>query len=1140
MADDRPIPLKYWSQILSKDSREQGAKFENLVEDLLKVKYDSLAWQATQATHDGKRDFFSSKPKFDDLEEGGSFDYWAECKCYTSNLSIDDIGSTILYAFLREPHVLLIFSYSPLNKNALSTIGSIKGKELDVKCFDGKLLDNELLKHDHILKKHFSVSQADLLPANSSKTAETYINISRDVLKYEFNDQISRRLIEGSEDIFLNETFALDISVRTLVDKATVFEIEIENLKEAVKYFDVLDIDFLKSGKKQVEVKLGQIGQYRLCFKLANAFKQTVFQIRIKIKTLDQDFWEVKKVKIRCIWLMRAPLLGQAHRYLTELIQPRIKNRHTQICFNIYGRSGVGKSRLLHEVTNELISRNIKIIDFQGQKNSVLPFREFFKEIVSKVEHLPLLKLKKTHSIVNSLHTMSFGRRVVYDDTFDFESDLEVCANYLENMAIPASLAIIIDNVQFLSEPILQFLNLLLIQRSSVSSILFFTCFNTDFVVPHTGNEAKSLFESLKIKSTDLRGDFLSLEISGFNTSQAEEYLYSILPDLENFPETSRKLLQASNQEVTDQEFISPLFLEQTLWHLKSNNVIKPDKSGVYFESIELFNQEIRKLPSNINQLFLVRVDFLREQERSSEYLRVLYLLFVFRDFPAHWINSFEIIPADLDYLIESGFVSKVHNLNYRLYHKQLEVFLDSVSFQASTDVLSKAIQFIELKGLQDQYAITYFLLEYDLLQANRQILSLPYVLDQYEKNCIDINVVLRVSDKVFNILMAENTSLNHKDEIKLFIGCCEYIKTYRSFRSAMSLYKKAYTKLLLLQEQYLNSGKGYFEFIHRFVNSYLSLHMDLEAQLLIKRSLQVIDKFEFPSEKVKETLLAKLLNRLCVTHKSLNAPHEAERVVQQSISIAKKYHNIELEIKNYVDYGYLYYKDKQKNELLFDTWNKAIHTFFDYKQEGKYDMVSSREVSIHFHASLVKLIKNEYEDCRKLVDEGLFYARRKFDKFNEIKLILVQSIVEVLDNPTYSSLNHAHKITLSALDKCIAHGSIRSYWVSFHLLAKIEWQLNDHKSSLNNYFKSLEQLRKLISDEGMEKRYLYFFDDLALHYKHSKKDIKPVLGLLFGRDIKERIKGISNMDQDDFIQFRDHFEPSTSITDGKSNFPMP
>lgn len=91
----------------------KGILFENLIEKLLAAMFPKETWRRTIESHDGKRDFVY--PYEETLPE----QKWAECKNYTSNLSINIIAPTLIMGTIEKIESIFFFSYSPLNDNAI-------------------------------------------------------------------------------------------------------------------------------------------------------------------------------------------------------------------------------------------------------------------------------------------------------------------------------------------------------------------------------------------------------------------------------------------------------------------------------------------------------------------------------------------------------------------------------------------------------------------------------------------------------------------------------------------------------------------------------------------------------------------------------------------------------------------------------------------------------------------------------------------------------------------------------------------------------------------------------------------------------------------------------------------------------------
>lgn len=113
----RILVSKYWTAfkktIINKDGKKKtvkdGKKFEELVKNILDLEYGKNRWQDTGETWDGSRDFEWRTP--DSYK-------WAECKNYSSNISLNVISNTLIMAMIDFADEILIFSYSKIKEPA--------------------------------------------------------------------------------------------------------------------------------------------------------------------------------------------------------------------------------------------------------------------------------------------------------------------------------------------------------------------------------------------------------------------------------------------------------------------------------------------------------------------------------------------------------------------------------------------------------------------------------------------------------------------------------------------------------------------------------------------------------------------------------------------------------------------------------------------------------------------------------------------------------------------------------------------------------------------------------------------------------------------------------------------------------------
>ena len=123
----------------------KGILFEDLIEKLLVVMFPNETWRRTIESHDGKRDFVYPK------EESFPDQKWAECKNYSNNLSLNIIAPTLIMGAIENIESIFIFSYSPLNDNAIEGILNYsKTSKRKVELFDGNVLESLICKFHNI------------------------------------------------------------------------------------------------------------------------------------------------------------------------------------------------------------------------------------------------------------------------------------------------------------------------------------------------------------------------------------------------------------------------------------------------------------------------------------------------------------------------------------------------------------------------------------------------------------------------------------------------------------------------------------------------------------------------------------------------------------------------------------------------------------------------------------------------------------------------------------------------------------------------------------------------------------------------------------------------------------------------------
>src|SRR5436853_1309263 len=134
----RFLTPEHWKSFEKPDGRFDGVKFEKLVATLLPRIYPG-EWTPTKYSWDGKKDFY---------QQSGEERRWAECKAHKEPISINVVSPTLIMALIDNAKVILLFSYSRINKNArlyLGQFGALTSRTIRV--YDDETLEELILRH---------------------------------------------------------------------------------------------------------------------------------------------------------------------------------------------------------------------------------------------------------------------------------------------------------------------------------------------------------------------------------------------------------------------------------------------------------------------------------------------------------------------------------------------------------------------------------------------------------------------------------------------------------------------------------------------------------------------------------------------------------------------------------------------------------------------------------------------------------------------------------------------------------------------------------------------------------------------------------------------------------------------------------
>lgn len=324
----------------------KGILFEDLIEKLLVAMFPNETWRRTIESHDGKRDFVYPK------EESFPDQKWAECKNYSNNLSLNIIAPTLIMGAIENIESIFIFSYSPLNDNAIEGILNYsKTSKIKVELFDGNVLESLICKFHNIN------GIADFFPNTDFEKAYSVLK-NKKLRIIKIIKDINGNKISASHLFELGEFFCIYIIVQNLTYEQVNCRISIKNNKEHLIKSDI-SIGFYT-------LPFAGIGEYSIQCQTLNPGNLNC-KLRITVENSEKTFSTTQKIRIideQHLFWIETPAFKILDRCRTHL------ESYSSTSLLIAAESGMGKSTLINILSQEKnIYEKYKILKIDPKMN---------------------------------------------------------------------------------------------------------------------------------------------------------------------------------------------------------------------------------------------------------------------------------------------------------------------------------------------------------------------------------------------------------------------------------------------------------------------------------------------------------------------------------------------------------------------------------------------------------------------------------------------------------------------------------------------------------------------------------------------------------------------------------------------------
>ena len=367
------------------------------------------------------------------------YEIWAECKKHTRSIGLEEISKNVVLVMSYGINELIFFSTSNITETAKLHISKVASKhDFSIGFYYGEKLYNELaiLPIFSYSSKIQNDNQSINISVNLSKyknpesyEKENFIKLTRDTTFYIYitidNNSsynmydVCINIQDNSNMLFHISSYDNNFKLPTSCERIVQIQVDILNLKK-ILYIPNVEISYKTSdnNEKKSEFYVGNVDPTGLLY----------FPI-ISQKTND---------------------------YLSNVVQKSIGKYSDFSLFDIRGISGVGKTRLIKEISKIASFKNWNIINYDGKINkNFAPVKDLLCQLIG----LPYLSHNINISPADIKNILAF-----HNDNIEFSN---IIYNFIYKDIYDKETLYYIKNVftYFLSRPYLSMPNILILDN---------------------------------------------------------------------------------------------------------------------------------------------------------------------------------------------------------------------------------------------------------------------------------------------------------------------------------------------------------------------------------------------------------------------------------------------------------------------------------------------------------------------------------------------------------------------------------------------------------------------------------------------------------------------------------------------------
>lgn len=937
---------KFTKSILDKNGKPKivrdGKAFENLVKRILDLEYGPNRWKETNESWDGSRDF----------EWRTSRSYkWAECKNYADKISLNIFSNTLVMAIIDFADEILIFSYSNLKRPVLDKLmqyADISQKRI-------KIYADESL--EEIIFSHFSELKPEFFPtANFAETdlecLMPYIScqiISDPIMAYTMSGDLGS-IEKSPSDINFDTTLCLNVYACNRSSRKISLRL---TTKWVPGEFAVLN----PNGKtdKNFILDANAVSVSKIYFKVLKYNPLLHFpSVTVACDTGERSF---RFGTVKCSWIGDCILQGSSYKKIKKDFRNNIIKGKFFRGINLYGSSGVGKSRLLEECENLALGHGFRVIRFRTnlREKKNCSMKNVITEFICGLFDIPdfetfLMKAKEDQ--LSGIYQLLYSIR--QKDSIELEYIEKTILPVVIQKLIKTQCYISIDNIQYYPTLFIAFLHLiiekLLIENGHCKSRIGIT-FNMDYV--HQQEECVSLWKFL----CDNEHNIIKKEITGFATAgETRLFLNQLLQNSDIDPEQAQAIVDASNN--------NPFYVQSFLKLLEAENIIILQRDGYVIPPAmtETFKQKMMCIPDGVAGLLANRWDYYLADHDEAQSLTVLAMVHIFQRLTDELCKKFCLPVEVLHDLCSFHFLIKRQENEpvYVFEHDMTEMFFAQKYILLCKYAFhhSNMPQDIEHEWYNTLYHIIKGTKDNSFLDSCLTGKEPPYKIG-YEIYSL---WVFQTIQKIASIEELEK-------HLQRMTKVCETVREIYGTDAAITIYKRIIDSVKKRLDIY-QANENWAWIMISYCNLLYESNFFTEAVAEIKNLLRYWPKDNITSENV--TIYAYFYNRLhvynralhkCVTDEVINWLEKAEEL--QYCSGASREKTDEIKFLNLIDRGYCNYGDITSKNAVLEAWGNACILY----ENGN---MPSKKMNYFYSKIRISLFQHDLTTAGDFIKKGI------------------------------------------------------------------------------------------------------------------------------------------------------------------------